>query len=317
MYVTGTVRNIEDPYLHGNIAKVDWDSGEVLILKDRVFPAAFCTRNGNPRGGTRGWRGIVSDKDGGVIVANNDSLVYFDKNLEHKQVVTHPAFGNIHGLSWIGSGLCITSTLTDTFCIYDGKKVEVIEPLADFATHKMVKEWLKIRTRERKPFDNQRDYREEWIEDTLHLNYVAQSSTGDLIALFNSMNLLVKLSPWPEILWSAPLELGELEAPDDMDALMCPHDLVFDSGYTCLINSSARRTLYRFSLITKQLEHIWTNTDDSIEWNRGLSIVGDHVFIGSGDGIVIEIDLKSGQEIKRVRVFPSDEFPCSVFGVLV
>lgn len=317
LFVTGTVRNIPDPYKHGRIAKVDWETGQILRGHSRVFPAAFCTRNGNPRGGTRGWRGIERGRaDGELVIANNDSLVYFDYDLNIRDVQTFPAFGNIHSLSYIDGNLCVVSTLNDTYCILKNGKWEVHEPLADRTIYSMVKRWLIIRTRDRKPYVSTRDYREEWYEDTLHLNSVVKSEKGELLALFNSMNLLVRLAPNPAVLWGSITD--KLEVPRAWPGLQCPHDLVFETPRTLLINSSARQELYRFDLDAHSLRLVWDYKEEQLEWNRGLALDRENnsVFIGMGSGIVVEVDLSTHKEKKRVQVFERDgEDPCSVFNI--
>ena len=329
IYVTGSIRNTQDPRHHGRLIKIDWNTGEIIAELNEVFPTPFCARNSNPRGGTRGWRGIIHDSDGyfkGLIVANNDSLVYFDYNLNLKRVVTHPAFGNIHGLySESLEPIYIASTLSDIYCCMSWDAIYPCEPLASLEVYQMIKEWLKIRTRDRQPFNPKKDYREEWIESTLHLNYVLPiharkyGESPKLIALFNSMNLLVQLQPKPEILWSAPLELGQLEAPLDMPGLQCPHDLVLLPDGDLLINSSARQELYRFNLNTKELKLVWKTNDKSLAWNRGLALMPNkkHVLIGTGSGAILEVDIATGKEIKQLQVFENKEFPCSIFGILV
>lgn len=318
LYASGSVRNEIDQLNHGQLSKINLDTGEI-IKTIPVFPTAFCARNGNPRGGTRGWRGLEFQPDihNGIIAANNDSLVYFDYDLNLQKIVTHPSFGNLHGLFYdeTQKNLIITSTLNDTYSIYDDNSIKVIEPLQRKDIYNLAKDWLKIRTRDRKPYDVMRDYREEWIEDVLHLNYVIHTKERDL-ALFNSMNLLVQLYPEPEILWSAPIEKGLLEISRDEAGLECPHDLVIETDNTILINSSARQELYRFYLKEKKIELIYKINEENLEWNRGLFLTIGSLFIGTGSGIILEIDRQTMKEKQRFQAF-NTERPCSTFGILV
>ena len=102
----------------------------------------------------------------------------------------------------------------------------------------------------------------------------------------------------------------------DIGKLKCPHDLVIESPNTLLINSSGSQELYRFHLDTKELELVYSLNDQQLQWNRGLLLKKDSVFIGTGNGTVLEVDLISRKLVKQERVIPDDIWPSSIFGII-
>ncbi|MBI2221525.1 MAG: hypothetical protein HYU53_09995 [Acidobacteria bacterium] len=94
----------------GEVVKVDWDRKRVLA-RAPVAAVNPTVRDPNPRGNTRGGRGILLDGDE-VLVASYHSLLVFDRSLRLRRQVSHPLFVNLHEISWDGDG-CIWATSTN------------------------------------------------------------------------------------------------------------------------------------------------------------------------------------------------------------
>jgi hypothetical protein len=107
-----TVTRLAPVVRSGELVRVDWDRGEVL---DRVPMASFNPKidhDPNPRGGTRGFRGVLVSRDE-VIAATYHSLHVFNHDLKPLGEITHPLFSNLHELAWQGDSIWVTSTGID------------------------------------------------------------------------------------------------------------------------------------------------------------------------------------------------------------
>ena len=319
LYVSAVKRHEIDARNHGGLAIVDLDSWGIEYKTEVVYPMPFCARNSNPRGGTRGWRGIALWQDS-VVIANNDSLVFFDYSLQHvKTILTHPSFASLHGICAQGANLFVASTPSDTYAVVDeNHKVTVHAPLGEAAVRELVAPWMSIRGREFPVYSERKDYREEWFDDISHLNYVIPGAHGEVFALFNSLNMLIQLQPDPRVLW-APDPDPEIYALSkfELPYLASPHDLVEYCPGKLLINSSSAHALHEFDLDTKTLRCIWEGDAKTNKWLRGLQVVGDVVYIGTGTGRLLEVDLLAGELRRSLRLFSPDdeELQYAIFSV--
>lgn len=96
----------------GELVRLDWDRNEVL---GRVPLASFNPKidhDPNPRGGTRGFRGVLANGHE-VIAASYHSLHVFTHALKPIDEITHPLFSNLHELAWNGDSIWVTSTGID------------------------------------------------------------------------------------------------------------------------------------------------------------------------------------------------------------
>src|SRR5437764_6835434 len=95
----------------GELVKLDWRRKEVLG-RVPIFPTNPPVEDPNPRGGTRGGRGIlVNERE--VYVASYHSLHVFDHELRPTRTVTNPLFAGIHEIAWDGDGIWVSSTRLD------------------------------------------------------------------------------------------------------------------------------------------------------------------------------------------------------------
>jgi len=93
----------------GFIYDVDWPSGAVR----RKLPVPDPREWGdNTRGGNRGGRGVAATPHG-LIVANFDTLLYYDDDWNLIKTLTHPLFANLHEIDWDGDYLWATVSKID------------------------------------------------------------------------------------------------------------------------------------------------------------------------------------------------------------
>jgi hypothetical protein len=83
----------------------------------------------NPRGGTRGGRGILVDGDH-VFVASYHTIHVFDSDLRPVRQISHPLFADIHDLAWEGEHIWVSSTALDCAVKIDqqGETVDIWRP---------------------------------------------------------------------------------------------------------------------------------------------------------------------------------------------
>jgi hypothetical protein len=115
----------------GYLAKVDLDSKRVLA-KTPIVPQDPLIPDPNPRGGTRGGRGILVDGDE-VYVASYHTIHVFDSDLRPIRQFSNPLFADIHDLTWDGEYVWASSTALDLAVKVDkqGGTVEVWSPRED------------------------------------------------------------------------------------------------------------------------------------------------------------------------------------------
>ncbi len=95
----------------GEIIKVDWESKRV-IAREAIVPSHPAVHDPNPRGSTRGGRGILIDGDE-IFVASYHSLLVMDHDLKLKRRISHPLFANLHELAWDAQDIWAASTDID------------------------------------------------------------------------------------------------------------------------------------------------------------------------------------------------------------
>lgn len=97
----------------GSIYKINWDSKEVLHERSIVPPAPQIV-DPNPRGNTRGGRGILLD-DHGVHVATYHSILSFDHDLNPLGVRSGNLCVGLHEMSFAGQSMLASATAIDGF----------------------------------------------------------------------------------------------------------------------------------------------------------------------------------------------------------
>jgi hypothetical protein len=95
----------------GEVVKLDWATKRVLA-RHPIVPDNPVVHDPNPRGSTRGGRGILLIGDE-VWVASYHSLLVFDGDLHYLRQISHPLFANLHELASDGKDIWVTSTDLD------------------------------------------------------------------------------------------------------------------------------------------------------------------------------------------------------------
>lgn len=180
--VTSAVRHAGDEAFSGYVRIVDLDTGAVLHTEP-VPESPWRGVDPNPRGGTRGAKGVSVHGDR-LVVCNSDSVFVLDERLSLVSTFTHPLAGAIHDVLAEEAGIWVTCTNADLLArfTWDGELVETWSWRDDPA---LVRE---LDFRSLPPPDLSLDYRDprvlqSGVTNIAHLNGVARGEDGLLLSL--------------------------------------------------------------------------------------------------------------------------------------
>jgi len=178
----------------GELIKLDWKNKKI-IQKITIFPFdPQIHEDPNPRGNTRGGRGILFS-GGDLVVATYHSLHIYDQDLNFKRKISHPLFVGLHEICKKQDLICVSATAIDgVICVdTDGVLQESWWPREnDFLQKHLDIAPLSID----KSVDNRLRFlngKHLASKSHLHLNAVAQED-GKLFALFGRRGLVYNLS---------------------------------------------------------------------------------------------------------------------------
>lgn len=153
-----------------------------------VPEALLRARDPNPRGGTRGARGIALG-DGEIFVANFDTVHRYDSRWTLKHRISHPLCADIHDIALHDGALWVASTRNDRLLQFDmdGRLIDALDPWCSG----VVEEMFGIR---RTGVDQPVDFRdprshESRATDRLHLNSFAFLPSGDRLLSFGQVRV--------------------------------------------------------------------------------------------------------------------------------
>lgn len=307
---------------HGFLYLVDWDT-KTIIKRLGSFPS-MCSRDStNPRGGIRGWRGLAY-KDKTLIAANNDSLVYFDEDLEQvKKIVSHPLFVDLHGICFDNykKDLFVTSTGVDSICVVKQDEVQILKLFKSLPLENILEKHLYHRGRKSFVPEDNFDYRFVKREDTLHLNACSFNPEGDLFAIFSSISTFCKFDNKNQV-FSIVYSINPKEVTSGGE-LPNMHDLKFIDNINVLSISSSFSELFLINTENSTFKSIFKNTkiapgdNEKLKrsWLRGLDYKDGYAFVGCGDVTLIRVDVNNQEEIESYTF--SDGNRESIFSILL
>lgn len=219
----------------GELVKVDWENKKVLN-KVTVGPRTIQINDPNPRGNSRGARGIaiIDDK---VVVAAYCELQVYDLELNHLYNVSHPLMSGLHEVYRVGDHtIWVTSTTLCSSLLIDlrtGKMLDEYWPreMSEFQDRWGLKP-LDINKNE----DNRvRFLSEQTTKDPSHLHFNAITVwQGQEFGLFNRFGAVVNLRKKRIVfedpnIWGAHnlviLEDGTIFVNDTRNQGVCIYDM--------------------------------------------------------------------------------------------
>ena len=309
VYFSTTIRS-SPLHVSGELIKLDWPSK--TILKKTLIAPHGITKDPNPRGNTRGGRGIHLLNDQ-IIVASYDTLVIFDQDFNLQGEFSHSLMVGLHEFCPSSDNkLWMTSTDIDAILEYDIVSRAMI---GNYWPREMphLQKALRLHPRQiNKQADNRLLYLEgRPAEDThLHLN-ACYWWQGDMYALFNAYGVVANLSR--DAVW--------IQDP----TLKGSHNLMIIDDGTLFINDSWGRTIRLYDMHTRQQKQSIDLTQFKWVRNlarryylgytaknvlkilrmgripvarpifvRGLDVVDEHVFVGISPVAILQINWRTG-----------------------
>lgn len=226
----------------GELVKVDWPSKRVVARHPLVPVNPDIHHDPNPRGGTRGGRGVLVNGNE-VIAASYHSLHVFDRNLKPLRQISHPLFSNLHELAWDGAAMWVTSTGVDAAIKVDhsGRVLESWFAREDprVASHFQLPTFNIAKTDDVRLKFLDCPAGSEASPDQTHLNAAAMQESRPLM-LLNRFGSVVRLNP-TEVL----VEDSTMKGCHNVRVTRCGHVLVNDSHHMTVRVYDARGKLVK------------------------------------------------------------------------
>jgi hypothetical protein len=178
--VTSAVRHAGHERFSGYVRIVDLDDGTTLHVEP-VPESPWRGVDPNPRGGTRGAKGVSVYGDR-LVVCNSDSVFVVDERLELVTTFSHPLAGAIHDVLAEESGIWVTCTNADLLARFTWEG-ELAETWSWRDDHVLVGE---LGFDSIPPTDLSLDYRDprvlqSGVTNVVHLNGVTRGREGLLL----------------------------------------------------------------------------------------------------------------------------------------
>ncbi len=299
----------------GELLRLNWEEKKIEA-RHPIFPENPAIDDPNPRGNSRGGRGVAILPDGRVLVASYHSLYLFSPDLKAREQISHPLFAGLHEVFLTERGtVWIASTAIDAALEIDYRTGKL---LSQFWPREMpgIQKALGV---EPLAIDKSTDNRLRFLDEQyirhsshLHLNAVVEWH-GDVYALFHSFGAIANLSRDQIVIYN--------------DTLKSAHNLYFREDGVVIVNNTRRRTVQFYDLAQGRLireivlttfpqvqrlvtpaqktlyllKGIWRRLGArklSNPWPyfiRGMAPVDGHLLIGLSPATVLKLDVATGE----------------------
>lgn len=293
----------------GELVKLDWQRKQVLNSVP-IVPTNPDLDDPNPRGNTRGGRGIELLPGGEVLVCSYHSLRLFDRDLRPLRDLTHPLMASLHETEPEDDGrLWVTSTAIDAALLIDlqdGSLVRSVWPRELPGLQRALGLTpLQI--------DKQADNRALFLGSDhyrhphhVHLNALARWR-GELFGLFSKHGVIANLDRQSIVVADPALRGAHNLRIDDAGSAAVCHSLGravlrFDLhhgkrigklafGRSAVVRGLARRhdLVYRLRRTLARLG-LQPHTPPRPVFVRGLARAGDGWFVGISPATILQLD---------------------------
>jgi hypothetical protein len=327
-----TVRRTSELSKAGEFVLVDWDRKQKLA-EVVVTPSDPSFEDPNPRGGTRGGRGIWQD-GGNIYAASDDRVNIFDLDLAGNRAVSNNLFAGLHEVYLSSPGrLWVTATSLDAALEVDlstGECVDAYWPREDprFQAALDVSPLAVDKTADNRlspPLANDPSH--------LHLNAVGMWR-GELLALFNHIGAIANLERGEVVMRDPLLHRAHNLVVRGDEAFVCSSD----RRRVCQVDLAAARVVrvvnlaaldgidvvkmakstFKPSVIRRAASRVGIARPQVVArplFARGLQVVGDHVFVGIAPASILRIDWGRGALVDHYQ--HSEQVTSAVHGLWV
>lgn len=304
-----TVKRMAPIEKSGEILKFDWRHKEIHE-RTPIYPSDPEIKDKNPRGGTRGGRGITKFNDQ-IVVADYHTVHVYDSNLNELNKLSKNVFSNIHEITSDEQKIYVTSTKIDTLV-----EVSLKGKLINFWCGR--DDMLVQQKTNTTPLNihPEKDYRLESLgvplveKDSkhLHLNSVLVNKNGELFVTMNSLGAIIKLNPTKIVYYNPELKgLHNIIEMPNKDKVVCDTQnrrlIVFDENFSIKNKIEINRfdNIKKYLFISKTIRNLYPvfkfKTMHSMPFFlRGLTPVSNNkVLVGLSPLGVLEIDINKNE----------------------
>ncbi len=184
----------------GELVMLEWETKRVLRSRPLFPTAPDITDDPNPRGNSRGGKGIITEgRD--IFVALYHSILVFDADLNETRRIDHPLFSGLHELCLDGDGIWVAATAIDA-AIRIGRSGQTQRTWWPREEPLLQEKLGLFPAAIDKGADNRLLHLAKEVSKTpghVHLNGLA-ACDGDLYALLNAPGALVQVRPQTRVL---------------------------------------------------------------------------------------------------------------------
>lgn len=317
-----TVRRKRPVREGGELIKLDWAAKKVIRAVP-IFPNdPDIIEDPNPRGNSRGGKGILITEDE-LFVGSYHTILVFDHELNLRRKITNDLFVNIHEMCFAGDGsgnIWVSSTTIDCAVLVDreGRTVKSWWPREE----PVLQEKFGLTPME---IDKTADNRLKYIhaelgqkESHTHLNSVTKSGKNTY-ALLNRLGAVVRIEPGVSVVLEDRLLRGAHSpavSADGKHMFVCSsfskNILVFDLETGRMKNQIHLLDFDTVAGIHKEYPDRPFNKSIFV---RGLEIIDDsRVLVGISPASILEIDVRENKLLDFYRY--SSEVGDAVHGLV-
>jgi hypothetical protein len=300
--ITSVVRYARETEISGCLRVLDLDKGRLSFVTPSP-ESTFRSADPNPRGGTRGTRGVSAYGDR-IVVANAERLFVFDTAWKLVAELSNELMADVHDVLAEERGIWVAATGIDQLLLvgWDGTPIHAWTFRKD---RRLLKE-LGFGTRSlphAEPITDLRDPRERNSGyDRLHLNSLGRSENGLLLSFGRvrpSEDLGVEMS-------SALLRVNEngsgrpqLDVLYRQNGVRLPSHNVAEDGDLLVYNDSSRHRLVAWD-VARGETRCEVPIPGSPPYARGLARIGDDLWlVGSQAPLSVHaVDLRRAEVVQ-------------------
>jgi hypothetical protein len=225
----------------GELIKLDWDRKKISARQNIVPENPDVSSDLNPRGKTRGCRGIeiVNNR---IIAANFHSLEIFDRNLNKIKTISNENMVGLHEIYHTkDQKIWVSSTTIDGALLIDLKTGETLDQYwprdMNFFQSRFNLTPLQI-DKEADNRDKFLVYQKKFDNSHLHLNAVKEFK-GEVFALFNKLGVVANLTKRDVLLQDK--------------RIVGAHNILFPDERTLIINNTKKGRTMLFDINNQSL----------------------------------------------------------------
>jgi len=292
-----TVRRKRPVKEGGELIQLDWSKKKILKTLPLYPSDPDILEDPNPRGNSRGGKGILVRGDE-IFVGTYHTILVYDLDLNLKRRLTNPNFVNIHEICADGDNTWVSATTIDAALLVDknGKTLESWWPREE----PLLQERFGLVPMEiDKKADNRLRYLHRELslkESHTHLNSLVHNQ-GRTLALLNRLGALVQIKPAVKVLVEdrllrgahSPVILTEKEQIAVCSSFR-KHILFYDLHSGELTNTI---DLLSFPKIARYHKKYPDQPFNKSLFVRGLEKISEHrLLVGVAPAAILEIDTR-------------------------